>query len=180
LNRFNRAGTGRFSSNFNGANRFRGNGNGHSQNWWRRHRGCDPFIFLPGFGFPFFGAWDYGFYPTAYYPYYPYTPYSYDPYGYSGSGYGYPAYTDGGYSNESGSEADPGYDERNGYNNQSVVARVQERLARAGYYKGSADGVQGSRTHYAIRAYQRDHNLPVNGRIGDELLEELGFGSDRR
>jgi hypothetical protein len=43
----------------------------------------------------------------------------------------------------------------NGY--QSSVARLQQRLARAGYYRGSIDGLMGPRTRYAVRAYQRDH-----------------------
>ena len=37
------------------------------------------------------------------------------------------------------------------------VARLQRQLSRAGYYRGPIDGVMGSRTHYALRAYQHDH-----------------------
>jgi len=52
---------------------------------------------------------------------------------------------------------------------------LQEQLAHDGYYKGSVDGVKGSRTYYAIRAYQRDHNLQVDGEITDQLLEAMGI-----
>jgi Putative peptidoglycan binding domain len=185
-NRFNRNTTA-FNNNWSGSHRFGNGGFNRGGNWWRNHhRGCDNnFIFFGGFGFPLFlSAWDFGFFPTAYYPYYPYsTPYVYDPYyPYYGSA-GYPGYIDGGY------PADPGYqdngyvgpnDDRSGYNRDgaergSVVAQVQERLAKEGYYKGDIDGVAGSRTYYAIRSYQRDHNLQVDGRINDELLGEMGL-----
>ena len=52
---------------------------------------------------------------------------------------------------------------------------MQEQLARDGYYKGDIDGVAGSRTYYAIRAYQRDHNLHVDGEVSDELLQQMGL-----
>src|SRR5437870_5203459 len=45
-----------------------------------------------------------------------------------------------------------------GYNgNRSRVVRLQQQLARAGYYRGPIDGIMGSRTRYALRAYQHDH-----------------------
>jgi peptidoglycan hydrolase-like protein with peptidoglycan-binding domain len=37
------------------------------------------------------------------------------------------------------------------------VAELQRRLARAGYYHGSVDGVLGPQTRRAIRAYEQDH-----------------------
>jgi peptidoglycan hydrolase-like protein with peptidoglycan-binding domain len=47
---------------------------------------------------------------------------------------------------------------------------VQTRLAREGYYYGAIDGIMGRRTRAAIRAYERTHNLPVDGVITQELL----------
>jgi hypothetical protein len=176
-NRFNTAtiGTNRF-----GTNRF-GSGFNRSGDWWR-HRQNNNFIFFGAFGFPFF--WDF-WYPSAYYgayyPYYDYTPYYYDPYSY-GYGYGYPNYPvygnggDSGYSNDY-AYTDPNNNnrDRGGAGDTSVVSQVQEQLAKDGYYKGSIDGVAGSRTYYAIRAYQRDHHLRANGQITDDLLQEMGL-----
>jgi len=71
--------------------------------------------------------------------FYPY-PYSYYPYDYYG-------YND------------------NGYGNVRLVVEVQRRLARAGYYHGPIDGVLGPETRRAIRAYERDHNVPAYGVI---------------
>jgi hypothetical protein len=116
--------------------------------------------------------------------YYGYTPYYYDPYSY-GYGYGYPnypVYGDNGYSDgDYGyTQPSPGYDTGQPYDggrtqDSSIVSKVQEQLAQEGYYKGSIDGVAGSRTYYAIRAYERDHHLRVDGEITDELLQEMGL-----
>jgi peptidoglycan hydrolase-like protein with peptidoglycan-binding domain len=58
----------------------------------------------------------------------------------------------------------------------SVVAEVQQELARAGYYRGSIDGVVGNGTRNAIRAYERANRLRVDGRIDQELLRSLRLG----
>ncbi len=58
-------------------------------------------------------------------------------------------------------------------NSGSVVADVQRGLTRDGYYHGTIDGVMGSRTFYAIRAYQRDHQLQANGQINQPLLAAM-------
>jgi Putative peptidoglycan binding domain len=122
-------------------------GSFHGGNWNRHcHGGRSSFVFIGSFGFPYFG------YPYGY-GYYPYR-YGYNPYGY-GYGSGYYGYGAGYYGNGYyGSNYYRGY----GYNGyQSGVARVQQRLARAGYYRGPIDGIMGPRTRYALRAYQRDH-----------------------
>src|SRR6266566_751977 len=71
----------------------------------------------------------------------------------------------------------PYYSNRTGYRgyNGSVVARVQERLARAGYYRGPIDGLMGPRTRYAIRVYERTHGLPADGIIDRRLLATMGI-----
>jgi Putative peptidoglycan binding domain len=69
-----------------------------------------------------------------FYPYYGYYPYDY--YGDNDYGYG---------------------------NAASRVVEVQRLLARAGYYHGSIDGIMGPQTRRAIRAYERDHNMPAYG-----------------
>jgi len=106
-------------------------------------------------------------YRPRYYSYY--SGFGY-PYGF-GYGYGYPY---------SGASASLYY---NGYNPQSaargggsVVVEVQQQLASAGYYRGTIDGVIGNGTRSAIRAYERDNGLRVDGRIDDRLLSALGVG----
>jgi hypothetical protein len=98
-----------------------------------------------GFGYPY----SYGYYPYGYSSYYPYD-YSYGYYGYNRPGY-------------------------NSYANGSIVIQVQSRLARAGYYRGPIDGVMGPRTHYAIRAYERDHGLRAEGMISGQLVRNMGL-----
>jgi hypothetical protein len=120
---------------------FRGGGD-------RFHHGrFNEFVFFGDFGDPFFYPYYYGYYPYGYYPY-GYSPYGYYPYGY---GYGYDPYNQSGYRGVAGGRG-------------SSVAQIQLRLARAGYYRGSIDGVMGPRTRYAIRAYERSHNSRVRAR----------------
>jgi hypothetical protein len=114
---------------------FRGDHDSHHHH--HDHDFDNQFIFFGGFGGPFF-------YDPFYYGYYPY----YYPYGY---GYGFNPYNQPVYQ---GSVVGTG----------SSVREMQRRLARAGYYHGRIDGVMGPRTRYAIRAYQRSHNMRVTAR----------------
>lgn len=135
-----------------------GGGNWHGGNWnnwggnWHHHNGNNV-VFIGDFGFPWWWGWGWGSswgwgYPYGYYGYgYPGYGYGYgDPYGY-GYGYGYGGYQNGDY----------GYGNGYGNSSRSRVAELQRRLARAGYYHGSIDGVLGPRTRRAIRAYEADH-----------------------
>jgi hypothetical protein len=135
----------------------RRNGNG-----WRRHHhhhDCDDdrFFFYGSFGYPFypFGYSYYDYYP--YYGYSSYYPTSYDV-RYDNNDY-QSDYNDGSYGDGGG----------------SIVLEVQRRLAREGFYQGPLDGVMGSRTHYAIRAYERSHGLRADGEIDDQLLGTMGL-----
>ena len=123
--------------NWHGGNWHGGNWNGHC------HGGGSSFVFIGGF--PFFG-YGYGYYPYGY----GYYPYGYG-YGYGSGYYGYGGdYYGNGYY---GTSYYGGY----GYNgNRSGVVRLQQQLARAGYYHGAIDGIMGPRTRYALRAYQHD------------------------
>jgi hypothetical protein len=117
---------------------------------WNHHRYYRPrsnFYFGIGLGYPYYG-YGYG------YPYYGSYPYGYD--------YGYYA---------------PGttvYATR-GINDDATVAAVQRRLARGGYYHGSVDGVIGPGTRAAIRAFERNNGLPVDGLIDPQLLRTMGL-----
>jgi hypothetical protein len=113
------------------------------------------FIFIGDFGFPWWWGWGWGWGWDPYwgYPYYGYYDYGY-PYGY---GYGYPGYGYGNYGYGNGYGY--GYSGGGQYDSptRSKVAELQRRLARAGYYHGSIDGVLGPQTRRAIRAYARNH-----------------------
>jgi hypothetical protein len=54
-----------------------------------------------------------------------------------------------------------------------VVFRGVQLLADRGYDPGSVDGVIGSRTRAAVRGFQADAGLPVDGEISDELYAAL-------
>ena len=60
--------------------------------------------------------------------------------------------------------------------NGSVATQVQQRLAAGGYYHGEIDGIIGQATRRAIRSYERDNNLPVDGQIDDQLLATMSRG----
>ena len=57
--------------------------------------------------------------------------------------------------------------------NSSAVSRVQSGLSRLGYNPGPVDGAMGSQTETAIRTYQRDYNLLVDGRATAELARHI-------
>jgi hypothetical protein len=147
--------------NNNGSNHWRGGDRG---NW--RYRCYPRYYSYYGFGYPF--GFGYG-YPFGYgygYPYYGASAALYYT-GYNGYGYGYgDRYRYG-----------DGYRPRYAYNNGggSVVTRVQQRLARSGYYRGPIDGVIGSGTRSGIRAWERAHGLRVDGRIDSQLLSSMGI-----
>ena len=117
-----------------------------TNNWNHRHyRSRSNVYFNFGFGYPYYG-YGYG------YPYYGAYPYGY--------GYYTPRYT--------------AYD-GNGITDDATVAAVQRRLARGGYYHGSVDGVIGPGTRTAVRAFERNNGLPVDGVIDRQLLRAMGL-----
>ena len=60
-----------------------------------------------------------------------------------------------------------------------VVYDVQSQLSDRGY-NVSVDGVLGRGTAKAIRQYQEDNGLRVNGRVTNELIESLGGGQSSK
>ena len=147
---FVRGGTGSWhGGNWNGG---RWNGGNWGRNWNHHHHGGHSnFVFVGSFGFPFFGyPYGYGYYPYGY---------GYAPYGY-GYGSGYYGYGNGYYGNSyygNGVYRSSYYSGDRSNGSRSGVVRLQRQLSRAGYYRGPIDGIMGSRTHYALRAYQHDH-----------------------
>ena len=55
----------------------------------------------------------------------------------------------------------------------STVSEIQTRLAAKGYKPGPADGMPGKRTRSAIRAYQKDHGLLIDGQASRQLASHI-------
>jgi peptidoglycan hydrolase-like protein with peptidoglycan-binding domain len=53
------------------------------------------------------------------------------------------------------------------------VADAQRKLAALGYQPGPADGAMGGHTAVALRAFQKDHNLAITGRLDPATIAEL-------
>lgn len=53
------------------------------------------------------------------------------------------------------------------------IIQLQEALNELGYDSGKADGIMGSATRSAIRAYQQDQQMVADGYPGSKLLEKL-------
>ncbi len=58
----------------------------------------------------------------------------------------------------------------------SEVRDIQKKLAALGYYSGSVDGIYGSKTESAVRAFQRNCGLTADGIAGPKTLLYLGLG----
>ena len=56
-----------------------------------------------------------------------------------------------------------------------LVAQVQRKLKKLGYYEGVVDGEMGRGTRGAIRAYQNENGLAETGVIDRPLLRSLGL-----
>jgi S1-C subfamily serine protease len=55
----------------------------------------------------------------------------------------------------------------------AALEGVQAKLAALGYDPGPVDGVMGRRTRAAIRAFEADVGLPVDGQTSDQLIAAL-------
>jgi hypothetical protein len=121
-------------------------------------------FFFGGFGSPFFYGYPYWGYPYYGYPY----------------GYGYPVGAYYSYDPRGIYEGQVASPQRSmndgGGKDFSMAARVQRQLAAAGYYRGAIDGIIGDGTRRAIRNYERDNGLPVDGQIDNRLLATMGRG----
>ena len=58
-----------------------------------------------------------------------------------------------------------------------LVAAVQTKLTRLGYYNGQADGAWGSQTAAAVRRFQVAQELRVTGELNPATLNALGLKS---
>ncbi len=55
----------------------------------------------------------------------------------------------------------------------SEVRKMQQRLKELGYLKGSVDGDFGDATETAVKAFQQQHGLTVDGKAGTRTLDKL-------
>jgi N-acetylmuramoyl-L-alanine amidase len=53
------------------------------------------------------------------------------------------------------------------------VQELQSKLSQLGYSVGTADGKFGPKTEAAIRSFQKDHGLKVDGLAGTQTIKEL-------
>ena len=59
----------------------------------------------------------------------------------------------------------------------TVVKQIQTKLKSWGYYSGSVDGVYGSATEAAVRAFQKKNGLTVDGKAGPQTLKAMGISA---
>jgi peptidoglycan hydrolase-like protein with peptidoglycan-binding domain len=57
--------------------------------------------------------------------------------------------------------------------NRSATARIQAGLSTLGYAPGPIDGIHGTKTTSAIRSYQADNGLLVDGVASQQLAEHI-------
>lgn len=55
------------------------------------------------------------------------------------------------------------------------VKQIQTRLKSWGYYKGTVDGVYGSKTQAAVKSFQRANGLTADGVAGPKTLAAIGL-----
>ena len=57
------------------------------------------------------------------------------------------------------------------------VRQIQTKLKEWGYYGGTVDGIYGSKTVVAVKAFQRKNGLSVDGIAGKQTLAKMGISS---
>ena len=55
------------------------------------------------------------------------------------------------------------------------VRKIQQRLKNWDYYKGTVDGIYGTKTKKAVIAFQKNHNITTDGICGPKTLELIGL-----
>jgi peptidoglycan hydrolase-like protein with peptidoglycan-binding domain len=58
--------------------------------------------------------------------------------------------------------------------NRRIIAEAQYQLTSRGYYRGRIDGTYGSRTAFAVRAFQSSAGVPPTGQLDVQTLNALG------
>lgn len=68
---------------------------------------------------------------------------------------------------------DPLWSDKGSSQSSGLVKDIQSGLSDLGYQPGSADGKIGPKTRAAIRSYQGDHDLLVDGQPSTQLAEHI-------
>ena len=63
----------------------------------------------------------------------------------------------------------------NASSNSSDIKLIQKKLKNWGYYKGSVDGIYGSKTKQAVILFQKRNGLTVDGIVGNKTLSAMGI-----
>ena len=58
------------------------------------------------------------------------------------------------------------------------VLQIQQKLKDMGYYQGNVDGMYGYQTMNAVKEFQSDNSLSVDGIAGTQTLQALGITGD--
>ena len=75
-----------------------------------------------------------------------------------------------------GREAEAGTAYSSGSTGQTV-RQIQTALKNRGYYTGKVDGIFGKMTTAAVKKFQRDYGLKVDGIVGPATLKALGISA---
>ncbi len=57
------------------------------------------------------------------------------------------------------------------------INNIQTTLNNLGFDTGEPDGISGPKTREATRKYQKSNNLPIDGYVGYQLLQQLQWVS---
>lgn len=60
----------------------------------------------------------------------------------------------------------------------SVVTQIQTVLKNQGFYGGKVDGVFGSGTETALKGFQKEYGLTVDGKAGPKTLQAMGISQN--
>ncbi len=69
---------------------------------------------------------------------------------------------------------------KNGDQNSNAVRALQSRLKELGYYNGTVDGNFGDGTELAVRSFQGNNGLTVDGKAGETTLNLLNSAKAKR
>lgn len=67
----------------------------------------------------------------------------------------------------------------NAKSSKSDVKLVQQKLKNWGYYKGSVDGIYGSKTKAAVILFQKRNGLVADGIVGNKTLAAMGISQSK-